>query len=310
MRMGTVRRALYGVGIVTLLIAGAQQARAEEMEVSIAYVPAESAEALVIEQPMGRLTLRAWDKPQVKIVATKHAQDAGSLDRLRVSVEIKDGRIRVRTGVRIGEVLKELPPSSGGGHGGKIDLTIDAPRHTQLVARTFAGDLEASGFRAGAELVSSSGEVTARDIEGKVHTNALKGRQRLASIRGDVEADGISGDFELVEVDGQVLVARVVEGQITAREIPHPGGRAALDRGRDCPDWQLAGGRALPAHRAQRRRAPRAAARPLHATRRGARGRGAERVLGGAACGDPAHHALGPARTTDRAARRAAGRAA
>jgi hypothetical protein len=219
-----------------------------EVEVNIAYVPAVGAEHLVIEQPLGRLTLRAWDRPEVKIVARKQAPTSATLDRLKVNVEIKDGTIRVRTGVRVGDAFRALPPpaaaraagsteaggpsgsggpSGPGGSGGPggplaIDLTIDAPRSVVLNARTWAGDVDASGFRAGAELSSASGEVRASDIEGRVRTNALRGRQQLRSIRGDVEADGVTGDLELVEIDGQLLVARVVEGQITAREVRSP----------------------------------------------------------------------------------------
>jgi len=208
-----------------------------EIEVNIAYMPATGAESLEVEQPMGRLTLRAWDRPEVKIVARKRAPSSAALDRLKVNVEMSGGRIRVQTGVRIGDTLRRLPPMAAPAPAPDdqpsaqapaqapaqaIDLTIDAPRGVALNARTWNGDLEASGFRAGAVLRSEGGEVRASDIDGRVRTNALKGRQRLASIHGDVEADGVTGDLELLAVDGEVLVARVVEGQITAREVRTP----------------------------------------------------------------------------------------
>jgi DUF4097 and DUF4098 domain-containing protein YvlB len=189
-------------------------AQAEELEVNIVYVPAIGAEVLDIEQPMGTLTLRAWDRPEVKIVARKRAPSSAALDKLKVKFEAASGKIRIQTGVRIGDDLKRLPSPRQA-----IDLTIDAPRGVQLAARTWSGDLDASGFRAGAELRSEGGEVRATDIDGKVRTNALSGRQKLTQIRGDVEADGVTGDLEIVSVDGQLLVARVVEGQIVAREI-------------------------------------------------------------------------------------------
>jgi hypothetical protein len=193
---------------------------AEETEVSFAYVPAENAESITIDQPLGRLTLSGWDRPEVRIVAKKHATSGAALDRLRVQVDMSDGKIRIRTGVRIGDTFRPLPPGSPGSPG--IDLTVDAPRHVALKAATWAGDLDASGFRAGAELASSGGEVRASDIEGPVHSSALKGRQRLSAIRGDVEADGVTGDLELDAVEGEVLSATVVEGQITAREVRTP----------------------------------------------------------------------------------------
>jgi DUF4097 and DUF4098 domain-containing protein YvlB len=193
--------------------------RAEESEVSFAYVPAPAAESVTVEQPLGNLALRGWDKPEVRIVATKRAATAAGLDRLRVNVELRDGRIRVRTGVRIGDSFRPLPAAEGGG---RIDLAIEAPRQATLHATTFSGDIDAAGFRAGAELASSGGEVRANDIEGQLRTHALKGRQRLTAIRGDVAADGVTGDLELDSVDGDVLDARVVEGQVVARQVRTP----------------------------------------------------------------------------------------
>jgi DUF4097 and DUF4098 domain-containing protein YvlB len=190
-------------------------------EVSFAYVPAPNAESVTIEQPMGRLSLHGWDKPEVRIVARKHAREAATLDRLRVNVEMQDGRIRIRTGVRIGQGFRALPPSPSSASAG-IDLTVDAPRSVQVRAKTWAGDLDAEGFRAGAELASTGGEVRASDIGGKVRSNSVKGKQHLTAIHGDVEADGVAGDVELDTVDGEVLDARVVEGQITAREVRTP----------------------------------------------------------------------------------------
>jgi hypothetical protein len=206
--------------VLGLVLAGSV-ARADETEVSFAYVPATGAEAIVIEQPMGTLSINGWDKPEVRIVARKQAPSGALLDRLKVSVEIRDGRIHVRTGLRIGDSFRALPAANVGPPC-KIDLTIDAPRGVQLAASTWSGDLDASGFRAGADLSSAGGEVRARDISGRVKTHALAGRQTLSAIHGDVDADGVTGDLLLDAVDGEVLEARVVEGQITARSISTP----------------------------------------------------------------------------------------
>jgi DUF4097 and DUF4098 domain-containing protein YvlB len=192
---------------------------AEETEVTFASVPAPNAESIVIEQPLGRLQIEGWDKPEVRIVARKHAKDAVTLDQLRVNFEMLDGHIRVRTGVRVGEAFHPLPTSM---EAGGIDLTISAPRNVRVRAQTWAGTIEASGLRAGAELSSRGGEVHASDIAGRVRTTCLRGKQRLSAIHGDVEADGVTGDVELDAVDGEVLEAKVVEGQITARRIHSP----------------------------------------------------------------------------------------
>jgi hypothetical protein len=206
--------AFFAASLMTVVMA-------EESEVSFAYVPAPDAESVVVEQPLGKLQVRGWDKPEVRIVAHKRAPDAATLDRLRVNVEMNDGHIRIRAGVRVGGSFRPLPPQNDAVKRAQIgiDLTVDAPRHVSLDARTWAGDLDAEGFRAGARLSSTGGEVRASDIEGKVTSNTVKGRQHLSSIKGDVQADGVTGDMELDSVDGAELDAKVVEGQITARRV-------------------------------------------------------------------------------------------
>lgn len=193
-------------------------ALAEQEEVTFVNVPAPQAESIVIDQPLGRLALHGWDKPEVRVVAHKHAKDGKTLEQLRVNFEMVDGKIEIRTGVRVGDTFRPVGASEAAG----IDLTVDAPRRAVLRARTWAGDIDVSGFRAGAELSSRGGEVHASDIDGEVRTNTLRGKQRLSAIRGNVEADGVTGDMELDTVEGEILEANVVDGQITARRIRSP----------------------------------------------------------------------------------------
>jgi hypothetical protein len=189
--------------------------RAEETEVSFAYVPAPQVERVVVDQPLGRLTVRGWDRQEVRIAATKRAPDHRGLDRLRVRVDLKDGRVEIVTGVRVGDVLRNIPTDAGYA----IDLAVDAPSGAQIRASTFEGDLDAVGLRAGAELSSDGGAIHATDIDGPVRSRATRGRQRLAAIRGEVEADGLRGDLELDTIEGALLRASLVEGAVTARRV-------------------------------------------------------------------------------------------
>jgi hypothetical protein len=203
---------------VALLLMPSLALAEEAEEVTFANVPAPDVESISIEQPQGKLELNGWDKQEVRVVAHKHAPDDKTLDQLTVDFLMVDGKIRIRTGVRVDNTFRPLPASGGAG----IDLTVSAPRNVNLRAKTWAGNLDVSGMRAGAVLSSRGGEVHAWDIDGEVHTNALRGKQRLTSIRGNVEADGVTGDVELDTIDGEVLEARVVDGQIVARKIHTP----------------------------------------------------------------------------------------
>jgi len=205
------------VAVVVLLVPTLAFAE-ESSEVTFANVPTPDVESVSIDNPQGKLELSGWDKQEVRVVAHKHARDDKTLDQLTVEFVMLDGKVRIRTGVRVDNTFRPLPASEGAG----IDLTVTAPRGVNLRAKTWTGNLDVSGFRSGAVLSSQGGEVHAWDIEGEVHTNALRGKQRLTSIHGNVDADGGSGDVELDTIDGEVLEARVVDGQIVARKIRTP----------------------------------------------------------------------------------------
>ena len=111
----------------------------------------------------------------MRVVAHKHARDDKTLDQLTVEFVMLDGKVRIRTGVRVDDTFRPLPAAEGAG----IDLTVTAPRNVNLRAQTWAGNLDVNGFRSGAVLSSRGGEVHAWDIDGEVHTNALRGKQRL-----------------------------------------------------------------------------------------------------------------------------------
>ena len=227
-------------GVVLALALLSASASADETEVTFAYVPAPAVEKVVVTQPLGRLTVRGWDRQEVRIAATKRAPDHAGLDRLRVRVDLKGGRLEIVTGVRVGDVLRPMPTDAGY----VIDLAVDAPSDVQVEATTFDGDLDAVGLRAGVVLSTTGGAIHATDIDGAVHATATRGRQRLAAIRGDVDADVLSGALELDSIEGAVLHATVVSGPVAARRIHSRVVEIVAARG----DIQLAGGLPLGGH--------------------------------------------------------------
>ena len=201
-----------------LLVGWGGPALADDMEGNAVYLPMPAGESLTVCNPLGTVQLRGWDQPEVRIVAEKRATSPGLLDRLKVRVEIIDGKLDVTAGVYLdGKSWHSVPLD-----GAKINLTIDAPRRMALAASTFAGDIDAAGFRAGAHLSSERGMIRAADIEGSVDTRSLDGKQSLQAIHGRLAASGIDGDVELEAIEGDTVDARVYRGQITAREVRTP----------------------------------------------------------------------------------------
>jgi hypothetical protein len=86
-------------------------------------------------------------------------------------------------------------------------------------AKTFGGDVSASGLRAGAKLETTGGRIGVSDVRGGVVTHQLRGGQRVAAVEGDVDLDGVEGDMDLKDLAGGRVDARLVDGNIRAEDI-------------------------------------------------------------------------------------------
>jgi hypothetical protein len=200
------------------LAGGGRAARAdgdvvESYEVDLPVTPGDR---LVVDNPLGPVVLKAWDRPEIRILADKRGPSHELVSRLRVHGTLGDGVAQVTTRLLLigpqGEI--GLPMWSV-----SVALEVDAPRGMQVVAQTFNGDLSADGFSAGAALVTNGGHVQASNIGGDVSTRAEDGDQELDAIRGDVDSVGGDGDVDLDDVRGQRLDARVQGGSIHARRV-------------------------------------------------------------------------------------------
>jgi hypothetical protein len=185
-------------------------------------VPTPGAELLRIDNPLGRIEVRAWDRDdRIHIIAEKHAATQEALDRLRVHYTAwQSGEISVDTRVELGGRERSLPLS-----GSRIDMIVEVPAALGIEAKTFGGDLVASGLRAGARLETTGGRIGVSDVRGGVVTRQLKGGQTVTSVDGDVDLDGVEGNLDVRGVGGGRLDARMVDGSIRAEDI-----RSALVR--------------------------------------------------------------------------------
>ena len=200
--------------LASLLVGTA--ARAEDLESDAVYVPvAADSGVLAVRNPLGSVKVQGWDQQQVRVIAHKRAGSADVLGRLKVRVDLTPGKVQITTGFYLSDhTFNPLPLG-----GAAIDLIIEAPRHMELSAASYAGDVEAAGLRAGAHLSSQAGRIRVADMEGPVDTRTLDGNQWLQAIRGSLAATGVVGDMELAGIEGQRVDASVFKGQIIARDV-------------------------------------------------------------------------------------------
>jgi hypothetical protein len=179
-------------------------------------VPAGSVEIMRIDNPMGRIEIRGGGRSDViHVVAQKRAATVEALGRLRVHyVAFQNGEVQLDTRVEL-EGRERSVPLGGSG----IDLVIEVPADVAVEAKTFGGDVTASGLRAGARLETTGGRIGVTDVRGPVVTRQLRGGQSVSGVDGDVDLDGVEGDMDLRRLVGGRASARVVDGNIHADDV-------------------------------------------------------------------------------------------
>jgi len=179
-------------------------------------VPAKGAEVLRIDNLLGRITVRGVARPgEIHIFAEKRASTPEALGRLRVHyTAFENGEVVVDTRVELGGRERSLPLAGSG-----VDLVVDVPPGLAVEAKTFGGDVSASGLRAGAKLETTGGRIGVSDVRGGVITRQLRGGQRVAAVEGDVDLDGVEGDMDLRNLGGGRVDAHVVDGTIRAEDL-------------------------------------------------------------------------------------------
>src|SRR3954469_13312169 len=157
-------------------------------------VPARTAEVVRVENLLGRVIIRGTTTSgQVHIIAEKRAPSAEALSRLRVHyTAFESGEVAVDTRVELGGRERSLPLAGSG-----IDLYVEIPADVAIEAKTFGGEVSASGLRAGAKLETTGGRIGISDVRGGVVTRQLRGGQHVDAVEGDVDLDGVEGDMEL-----------------------------------------------------------------------------------------------------------------
>lgn len=211
--------AALAVGLASALGAGRAQAAdggeplVDRREI---VVPAKAAEVVRIDNLLGRVSVRGVARPgEIHIFAEKRASTPDALGRLRVHyTAFENGEVIVDTRVELGGRERSLPLAGSG-----VDLVVDVPPDVAVEAKTFGGDVSASGLRAGAKLETTGGRIGVSDVRGGVVTRQLRGGQRVAAVEGDVDLDGVEGDMDLRNLGGGRVDARVVDGTIRAEDL-------------------------------------------------------------------------------------------
>lgn len=205
------RRATW-LGIVLGIVAAAIPALAADFTEKFEKTYPVSANVRVsLKNVNGGVEITGWDRNEVQIVATKHANSQDKLARLKIEVQASNDSVAIKT---------KLPEGTNN-NPGSVEYEIHVPRGARLdKIDTVNGSVEVSEIRGAVHVSSVNGKVTGRGLTGDIDLSTVNGKVDCEAIElagaQNVKLSTVNGSVELsVPRDSNAhLTANTVHGGI------------------------------------------------------------------------------------------------
>ncbi len=155
----------------------------------------------------GPITVRAWDKQEVLITATKKARDEEAMRSARVRFEQRAGEV-------VAIARFDDPAGERDSADAQVHLDAFVPRKANLRLATSDGRLFVEGVSGEMELRTDDGEIRVANGAGRLRANTSDGQVQVTKFNGDVDARTNDGQI-LLEGRFNSLSARTGDGTIT-----------------------------------------------------------------------------------------------
>ena len=216
-----------GLALVFISVAGPQPAYSAQLrQVTEKVFPFGQGGSLSIENQNGRITVEAWDRPEVRIQITRivrsgdDARAAALMKELRADIGIGDGKIEVVSrypkraeSFGIWDVLGQRITALN------IHYYVQVPTRTRLVLETSNGELRVRGTTGRVVGQTVNGNVEVTSVSGPVDVNTTNGNVRLWGLDGSAHAGttngGIEAELKRIEASGSVELA-TTNGDVSA----------------------------------------------------------------------------------------------
>jgi DUF4097 and DUF4098 domain-containing protein YvlB len=171
----------------------------------------EGVPTVVIEADNCVISVRGWDKPEVKYSMTKISKDQISNIQNKKSVQFKaektdKGEVAIEVINDSGSEVKFTEPV-------QVQLEVFVPKKSNLRIHT-NDELRLEGVTGEINLEGGDASMNLRDIKGKLILRAGDGMVRLIGFSGELESEIIDGEMFL-EGDFQRINSRADDGTIT-----------------------------------------------------------------------------------------------
>ncbi|MGH7584865.1 MAG: DUF4097 family beta strand repeat-containing protein [Gemmatimonadales bacterium] len=200
--------------LAAALVASLQAAQGSALDTTFAVTKGARLEASVFS---GSVTVKAWNRDQVRIVSDVPVKRGGRDNYYRGGLDLRQSAGAVRLGVH-----------PGGDYESAI-LTITVPAataveltgvETSFTVEGIAGPVEISTVEGDVTATGGSGEVSASSIEGDVVVSGVRGRLDASSVDGDVRVrDVATGPVNVTTVDGGIDLENVNATRVEANTV-------------------------------------------------------------------------------------------
>ncbi|HWG59923.1 MAG TPA: DUF4097 family beta strand repeat-containing protein [Candidatus Acidoferrales bacterium] len=194
-----VRNAKLAVLLVPgLLLVMALPASADRIEKHF-KVDATARPLVTIHNPNGLITVRAWTKPEVQVIANR-ASD-------RVDVEAEQNGNRVDVSTHQGD--ESVSPRDV-----RADYEISVPEDTELQIHNDAGAVTVLNVLGDMNVETVAAGVDLEDAAGYLNVTTGSGSFKCVRCAGRIEVSSITGNFQLVDLRSYHVRAQTTKGDI------------------------------------------------------------------------------------------------
>lgn len=194
------------VGLVCVALgATASLAQVEERTFSL------KADGLVsVENSAGNTTIHAWEKEEVRMVATRKGRGS---DKIVIIIDASEDHLKIET---------EYPRFSWFQRA-RVNYELWVPEGATVKAESSSGDLRIEGQRSDVRAQASSGDIELKDIWGEIDVSASSGSIRTEDSKGDISARTSSGTIRILGVEESErpndIRVHASSGSVTLKDI-------------------------------------------------------------------------------------------
>jgi len=185
-----------GILVPGLLLMSASPALADRIE---RHFKVEARPVVTIHNPTGLVTVRAWTKSEVMVVAKR------ATDRVDVDTEQTDNRVEI--------VTRQIPDNASPSDL-RADLEISVPEDAELQIHNDWGGVNVSNVAGDMNVETIAADVALEDAAGYLTIKTVDGSFVCTRCTGRIEASSISGNFRFIDLRSSHVRAQTSEGNI------------------------------------------------------------------------------------------------